>query len=98
MTSPARALDAPLNSRPQEGAFGTAKIQRPGIDASTGAGAGAEEPKENCSPAHPVRLRMTRTLPDVVLIVIPYFMVGITNSAPSLVPVGQREVMVLVLV
>jgi hypothetical protein len=28
----------------------------------------------------------------------PYFMVGITNSAPSLVPVGQREVIVLVFV
>src|SRR5450759_3727327 len=28
----------------------------------------------------------------------PHFMVGITNSAPSLVPVGQREVTVLVLV
>ena len=28
----------------------------------------------------------------------PYFMVGITNSAPSFVPVGQRAVTVLVLV
>jgi hypothetical protein len=27
-----------------------------------------------------------------------YFMVGITNSAPSFVPVGQREVIVFVFV
>jgi hypothetical protein len=29
---------------------------------------------------------------------LPYFMVGMTNSAPSLVPEGQRAVTVLVLV
>ena len=28
----------------------------------------------------------------------PHFIVGMTNSAPSLVPLGQREVTVLVLV
>jgi hypothetical protein len=80
-------------------------IQRPGMDESPGMGVADEEPKESCSPAQAVSTRKARTPTAALTTIIPplssnkiYFMVGITNSAPSFVPVGQRDVTVLVLV
>src|SRR5262249_9139921 len=64
---------------------------------------GPDPPSGGCSPAHP-------SLPGGSLPAVgpgsrvwgcpppAYFIVGITNSAPSLTPLGQREVTVLVLV
>src|SRR5262249_35701283 len=54
-TVPARAPGSPPNSRPQEGAFGALKTQRPAMEASAVGG-----PNER-SPAQPDSVRTTRT-------------------------------------
>src|SRR6266702_4591642 len=46
----------------------------------------------------PIRMNVGALLSTGPAIFAPHFMVGMTNSAPSLMPEGQRDVTVLVLV
>ena len=86
---------------PQAGLSGPDSIQRPAMS-TFGVGVRTASGAASASPAQPVSIVVITKLltigtsvnPDVC----PYFMVGITNSAPDLMPDGQREVTVLVLV
>jgi hypothetical protein len=63
----------------------------------SGAGVLASD-RRLCPPAQPASIsaRARHAAPRIAR--LRYFIVGMTNSAPSFVPVGQRDVTVLVLV
>ena len=95
-------LQRPVKFMPQTGALGAASIQRPAMSIfGAGAASGvapnetwpAQARKRQCRKSAPSRAELAASR-GVVLTSSS----GSTNSAPSLVPVGQREVTVLVLV
>src|SRR5262245_37483090 len=108
--SGACALAAPkfmLHWRPAE-----LNRQRPAIAVGGAIGCGVAAPGPDAGVSEPVKLQPvhrpsassatvsadTRDTGRMCLMPCGYFMVGMTNSAPSLVPDGQRAVTVLVLV
>ena len=83
---------------PQLGAFGAARVQRPSMTSVGDGLSGGSEVSDAPPPQLASAIASTPMRADARRNLGPHFMVGMLNSAPPFVPLGQREVTVLVLV